>query len=55
MATYLVTGHPLNYADFGDDAALIRAQLTLVGVGQSVTINLPGPTDTKVKGHGSMK
>jgi hypothetical protein len=56
MATYTVTGHPLNYADLGvamTDA--IRTVLQNNGVGQSVTIVLSGPDDTKVKGHNVLR
>ena len=58
MATYTVTGHPLNYNDMGltgIQAETLRAQLHLVGVGQSITITLAGPDDTKVKGHGTLR
>lgn len=54
MASYQVTGHPLNYAQAGldgDEADLVR----YAPVGSTVTITLTGPKDTKVKGHGVLK
>ena len=54
MATYVITGHPLNYADAGLDgteADLVRYNAS----GASVTVTLSGPKDTKVKGHGVMR
>jgi hypothetical protein len=56
MATYTVTGHPLNYADLGvamTDA--IRTVLRTTAWPQSVTIVLSGPDDTKVKGHNVLR
>ena len=58
MATYTITGHPLNYADLGisgpsQDA--VRTALMNNGVGTTVTLTLSGPDDTKVKGHGALK
>jgi hypothetical protein len=60
MATYTITGHPLNVTDLAaTPGAAIDANLTAAlrdkGVGQSVTIVLPGSDDTKVKGHGVMR
>jgi hypothetical protein len=60
MATYTVTGHPLNYADLAatPGAAIdpdLLAALQTRGVGQSVTLTLTGPLDTKSKGHGILK
>jgi hypothetical protein len=60
MATYTVTGHPLNIADLADNATpadldKIAAALRDKGVGQSVTLTLSGTSDTKVKGHGCLK
>lgn len=54
MATYTVTGHPLNYADTGLPDP-IRAALMITGVGQTITLTLTGPDDTKAKGHGLIK
>jgi hypothetical protein len=54
MASYTVTGHPLNYADIGVSEAnlpAVRAALQNNGVGKTVTLTLTGPDDTKVKGH----
>lgn len=56
MATYTVVGHPLNYADLAAtpgaavDANLVAALQTR-GVGQTFTLTLAGPDDTKAKGH----
>ena len=56
MATYTITGHPLNYSDLGvSNPELIRAAIMSVGVGQTVNLTLAGPDDTKVKGHGILK
>lgn len=60
MASYTITGHPLNYADLADtpgaaiDPALLAA-LQTNGVGQTVTLTLSGPKDAKAKGHGVLK
>lgn len=60
MATYTITGHPLNYADLAQtpggtvDPGLLSALQTR-GVGQTVTLTLAGPDDTKSKGHGWLK
>jgi hypothetical protein len=48
MATYIVTGHPLNYNDLGvaaADADAVRNVIQANGVGQSVTLTLSGPDD----------
>jgi hypothetical protein len=60
MATYTITGHPLNIADLASTAgaaidATLVAALHDKGVGQSVTLALSGPDDTKAKGHGALK
>jgi hypothetical protein len=56
MATYTVTGHPLNYADLNlANIDLIRGALQTNGVGATITITLSGPDDTKAKGHGLLK
>jgi hypothetical protein len=58
MATYTVTGHPVNYTDIGLTQAsidLIHNALALTGVGQTITVTLPGPDDTKIKAHGCLK
>jgi hypothetical protein len=58
MATYTVTGHPLNYADLGLTQAgqdALKAGLTTTGVGGTFTVTLTGPDDTKAKGHGIVK
>jgi hypothetical protein len=54
MASYTITGHPLNYADIGLTAAeadLLR-QLETKGIGTTLTLNLAGPTDAAAKAHG---
>lgn len=58
MASYTVVGHPLNYADMATadtDTDLLRGQMQTHGVGTTVTITVSGATDTKVKGHNSLK
>jgi len=56
MATYTVTGHPLNPADLAStvggavDPALL-AGLREKGVGQTFTATLAGADDTKAKAH----
>jgi hypothetical protein len=58
MATYTVTGHPLNYVDLGLTAAsqeALRVTLLNNGVGATVTLTLSGPDDTKAKGHNVLK
>lgn len=58
MATYTVVGHPLNYTDLisaDADLDVIRGQLATHGVGTTVTITVAAGSDTKVKGHGSLK
>jgi len=58
MATYTVTGHPLNYADMMISSAsheAVKSALQSNGVGATFTLTLSGPDDTKVKGHGALK
>lgn len=58
MATYTVTGHPLNYTSLDVTPAsldLIRGALQANGVGATITLTLAGPDDTKVKAHGALK
>lgn len=56
MASYTITGHPLNPADLAAtpgaavDPALLAA-LRNNGVGKTVTLTLSGPDDAKAKGH----
>jgi hypothetical protein len=52
MATYTVTGHPLNYTSL-DVPAFAVAAIQGTGVGQTLTLTLPD--DTKAKGHGALK
>lgn len=58
MATYTVTGHPLNYDSLGIAAAnaeAVRVALVNNGVGATITLTLSGADDTKVKGHGALR
>lgn len=60
MATYTITGHPLNVYDLAatPGAAVdpdLLAALQTKGVGQTVTLTLAGPVDAKAKGHGALK
>jgi hypothetical protein len=58
MATYVVTGHPLNLNDTGLTPAGLdapRASLQATGVGGTFTVTLNGPDDTKAKGHGCLR
>jgi hypothetical protein len=58
MATYTVTGHPLNYSDLGLSQSgldAVRAQMLITGVGLTFAVALSGPDDLKVKGHGCLK
>lgn len=59
MATYTVTGHPLNYADLGLSTTAIsdtvEAAMTITEIGDTVTLTLSGPDDAKVKGHGILR
>jgi hypothetical protein len=55
MASYTVAGHPIGppaITGFPDD---LHNLLQSNGVGQSITITLSGPDDTKAKGHGAVK
>jgi hypothetical protein len=56
VATYTVTGHPLNYADLDIAAAdAVRVLLMSNGIGRSVTIVLSAPDDTEVKDLGVLE
>jgi hypothetical protein len=58
MASYTITGHPLNYTDLaisGASSDAVRTALMNNGVGATVTLTLSGPDDTKVKGHGALR
>jgi hypothetical protein len=56
VATYTVTGHPLNYADLDIAAAdAVRGLLMGNGIGRSVTIVLSAPDDTEVKDLGVLE
>jgi hypothetical protein len=57
MASFVVTGHPLNYADMGVSPAsadALRALMT-AGVGTTVNLTLPGPDATMAKAQGVLK
>lgn len=60
MPSYTITGHPLNPADMAATPGApvdpnLLAALRDKGVGQTVTLTLTGPDDTKAKGHGALK
>jgi hypothetical protein len=58
MATYTVTGHPLNYSDLAipeADLVMVKGALQANGVGATISLTLSGTADTKVKGHGVLK
>jgi hypothetical protein len=60
MATYTITGHPLNPSDLAATPgapvdANLAAALRDKGVGQSVTLTLAGPDATKVTGHSILR
>jgi hypothetical protein len=54
MATYTVIGHPLNYATLALPD-FVCAAIQATGVGQTIAVNLSGPDEAKVKGHGVLK
>ena len=58
MATYTVTGHPLNETSLQLTATqqdILHQYLWDNGVGKSITVTLSGPDDLKVKAHGCLK
>lgn len=60
MASYTITGHPLNVYDLAatPGAAIdpgLLAAFRDKGVGQTVSLTLAAPDDTKAKGHGALK
>jgi hypothetical protein len=59
MATYTLTGHPLNYTDLALSSAattdMIEAAMTLVEVGDTITITLSAPDETKLKASGCLR
>ena len=60
MATYTVTGHPLNPADLaatpgGAVDTNLTAALRDKGVGQTITITLSGPDATKATAHNCLR
>lgn len=60
MATYTITGHPLNIHELAaTPGAAIDANLTAAlrdkGVGQTVTFVLSGTDDTKGKAHAAIR
>jgi hypothetical protein len=58
MATYTLTGHPLNYTDLGLSSAattdMIEAAMTLIEVGDAITLTLSAPDETKLKASGCL-
>jgi hypothetical protein len=56
MATYTVTGHPLNYADLDLSSAaitdMVEAEMDLLEVGDTVTLTLSAPDEAKLKASG---
>jgi hypothetical protein len=58
MATYTVTGHPLNYFDIGVSEAklpIVAGALLTNGVGATVAITLSAPDDLAVKDEGVLE
>jgi hypothetical protein len=54
MTSYVVTGHPLNYANL-DLPTAVRAVIQAAQVGATINLTLTGPDDAKAKGHGVLK
>jgi hypothetical protein len=58
MATYTLTGHPLNYTDLSLSSAantdMIEAAMELVEVGNTITITLSAPDEAKLKASGCL-
>jgi hypothetical protein len=58
MATYTLTGHPLNYTDLGLSSAsatdMIEAAMSYVEVGDTITITLTAGDETKLKASGCL-
>jgi hypothetical protein len=58
VASYTVTGHPLNYFDIGVSEAelpIIAGALLTNGVGATVNLTLTAPDDTAVKDEGVLE
>ncbi len=58
MASYTITGHPLNYAELAlTPGAAVDAGLltTLKNNGVGTVVNITLADDTKAKGHGSLR
>jgi hypothetical protein len=58
MATYVVTGHPLNLNDTGLSEAginAIRTALQANGVGATFTVTLNPADEARAKSHGLLK
>lgn len=60
MATYTITGHPLNPSELAaTPGAAVDANLAAAlrdkGVGQTATFTLSGPDDTKGKAHSAIR
>jgi hypothetical protein len=54
MATYTLTGHPLNYTDLGLSSAaatdMIEAAMELVEVGNTITLSAPDEAKLRASG-----
>lgn len=55
MASYTVTGHPIGASATTGLPDALRDLLQTNGVGQTISIALSGPDDTKAKGHGAVR
>jgi hypothetical protein len=58
MATYTLTGHPLSYTDLqlssADTTYTIEAAMSLVEVGDTITLTLTIGDETKLKASGCL-
>jgi hypothetical protein len=58
MATYTLTGHPLSYTDLelssADATYMIEAAMSLVEVGDTITLTLNIGDETKLKASGCL-
>jgi hypothetical protein len=59
MATYTLTGHPLNYTDLNLSSAattdMVEAAMELVEVGDTITITLSAPDEAKLTSSGCLR
>jgi hypothetical protein len=55
MTVYTVTGHMGGRPKDPNVSETTLDAMKSVGVGQPITLTLPGPEDTAVKGHGALK